>query len=47
MDVPNQLPVFRGHKIHTCPRQELGDHGLLEGSVGVKQGLPESEIEAD
>lgn len=39
-DVPNQLPVFHGHKIHTCPRQEPGDHRLLEGGAGVKQGLP-------
>lgn len=41
MDVPNQPPLLCGHQIHTCPRQAPGDHGLLEGSAGVRQGLLE------
>lgn len=37
--VHNRLPVSHGHKIHACPRQEWGDHSLLEGGAGVRQGL--------
>lgn len=37
--VRSRLPVFHGHKIHACPRQEWGDHSLLEGGARVRQGL--------